>query len=89
MTKCRITTFLLLLVCQLGFVQATISCLSNDGAAVDWWVVLKVPGKINKTGYGYYDSRHVANSIVVYSNPADQRLTALWRTLDQINTRNL
>jgi hypothetical protein len=31
-------------------------CISNKGTDVDWWIVMKVPGIIKKTGYGYFDS---------------------------------
>lgn len=66
-----------------------ISCLNNEGNPVDWWVVLKVPGDINKTGHGYYDSKMTTGRMLVYSNPADHQLTALWRTIDQINNAKM
>jgi hypothetical protein len=27
--------------------MCALSCISNEGVEVDWWVVLKVPGKVN------------------------------------------
>lgn len=32
------------------------NCLNHNGNPVDWWVILKVPPKIGKSGFGYYDS---------------------------------
>ena len=33
-------------------------CLNHLGVEVDWWVILKVPPKIGKSGFGYYDSTY-------------------------------
>lgn len=82
----RILTAAFWLLALVDQALCSISCLNNEGSAVDWWVVLKVPGKINKTGYGYYDSKYSSPKLTVYSNPPDQQFTAMWRTLDQINS---
>jgi hypothetical protein len=58
-----------------------LSCVGNEGQAVDWWVVLKFPGRINQTGFGYYDSRMSTSKLTVYANPPDEQYTAMWRTL--------
>jgi hypothetical protein len=70
-------TFSLLLVP----IMCTLSCVNNEGIEVDWWVVLKFPKKINKTGFGYYDSRMSTDKLTIYMNPPDQQYTAMWRTL--------
>jgi len=51
--------------------------------------VLKVPGIIKQTGFGYYDSQMTIGKFTVYANSADQQYTALWRTLEQINSLGL
>lgn len=33
-------------------------CKNHVGNPVNWWVILKVPPKIGKTGFGYYDSTY-------------------------------
>lgn len=69
--------------------QCATTCINNEGIAVDWWVVLKVPGKLGKTGFGYYDSQTTVAKMGLRTNPPDQQNTALWRTLEQINTAGL
>lgn len=32
------------------------SCMNARGSAVAWWIIMKVPPKIGKIGYAYYDS---------------------------------
>lgn len=66
-----------ILTIVLGFVilameaGAAPTCLTSEGAAVDWWVALKVPGKINRTGFGYYDSTMSTGKVKIYANPVD------------------
>jgi hypothetical protein len=82
-------SILLPVLAVVAIVTAAPTCLTSEGAEVDWWVVLKVPFKINKTGFGYYDSSMSTGKVRIYANPADEPFTALWRTLTQINTLGL
>lgn len=45
-------------LCLLLILSNTLSqrCLGMNGEEVIWWTALKVPPKINKSGYAYYDS---------------------------------
>ena len=64
-------------------------CLNHLGQAVDWWVILKVPPKIGKSGFGYYDSTYSHSSFNYVSLHVDETSTALYNTLQQINTYSL
>ena len=66
-------------------VYCDLGCLNHEGVMIEWWVVLKVPASINKTGYGYIDSRSADSKFTIYANPCDSEFTPLWRTLQQIN----
>lgn len=72
---------LLLLACQ----ALSQSCLNHLGQAVDWWVVLKVPPKIGKSGFGYFDSTYSGSVFNYLTQHADDSSTALFHTLQQIN----
>ena len=50
------TKILLLLVVGLLVLVNCQNCLDANGQPIHWWIVLKVPPKIGKSGYGYYDS---------------------------------
>ena len=56
---------------------------------MEWWVALKVPPKIGKTGFGYYDSTMKGAKFVYYDKKIDIGSTALTRTIDEINAQNL
>lgn len=56
---------------------------------MEWWVALKVPPKIGKTGFGYYDSTMSGGKFVYYDKKIDIGSTALTRTIDEINAQNL
>ena len=77
--------FLLALSC-LAFAQ---TCLKATGEPVQWWVILKVPPKIGKLGYGYYDSTMKTGKFVYYDAKVDLGTTAHTRTIEQINSQNL
>lgn len=49
----------LLIVISLVQTGLSIGCLNHNGQQVDWWVVLKIPPKIGKSGFGYIDSKAV------------------------------
>lgn len=82
MLKCIL---LLSLICTL----LAQSCLKANGEAVAWWVILKVPPKIGRIGYGYYDSTMKTSRFIYYDAKVDVGATAHTKTIDQINTQNL
>lgn len=61
-------------------------CVNHVGAAVDWWVILKVPPKIGTSGFGYYDSTYRTPTFQYIPNFVDNGSTALTLTMLQINT---
>lgn len=65
------------------------SCLGQDGQPVGWWVLLKVPPRINATGYGYYDSRMASPQFLVYDADPDAPDAPLGATLLLINQMGL
>jgi prophage antirepressor-like protein len=65
------------------------SCLKGTGESVQWWVIMKVPPKIGKTGYGYYDSTMKTGKFVYSDSKVDITTTHLTKTVDLINTQNL
>ena len=81
-------TSLFILLIQL-YSAYTQGCLNHLGQAVDWWVVLKVPPKIGKSGFGYYDSTYSHYTFNYVPTHADDAATNLFATLQQINTFSL
>lgn len=75
-----------LLLLVVAWVAAAQTCLKYTGEAVAWWVVLKVPPKIGKTGFGYYDSTMRTGKFVYYDIKVDIGNTALTKTLELINS---
>jgi len=65
------------------------TCLKSTGEGVEWWVILKVPPKIGKVGYGYYDSKMRTGKFIYYDSKVDAGATALTKTLELINNNNL
>lgn len=63
-------------------------CLNHNGNPVSWWAVLKVPPKIGKSGFGYYDSTY-SQLEFQYINAHVDDDSALTRTLLQINADSL
>jgi hypothetical protein len=59
-------------------------CLNNNGVAVDWWVVFKPPGSLGAV-HGYLDPSTKTQITILNTSP-DYPETALYRTLNQINT---
>jgi len=57
------------------------SCVKYTGESVSWWVVMKVPPKIGKTGFGYYDSTMRSGKFNYYDIKVDIGSTALTKTL--------
>lgn len=57
-------------------------CIGQSGSAVEWWVALKVPPKIGKSGFGYYDSTMKTGKFVYHDAKIDVGSTALTRTID-------
>lgn len=74
------------LISRIGFGQR---CLGRNGEEVVWWTVLKVPPKINKTGYAYYDSSIHTGTYIYDAAHVDVGTTPLTRTLLQINKMEL
>lgn len=64
-------------------------CIGINGVEVVWWTALKVPPKINHTGYGYYDSSMNTGTYIYDSSKIDIGLTPLTETLQQINQMDL
>jgi hypothetical protein len=73
-------TFLLTL-----YLTITQDCKNHLGASVNWWVILKVPPKIGKTGFGYYDSTYGSGVFQYIPEHVDEGATALTMTLHQTN----
>jgi len=65
------------------------TCVKATGEAVQWWVIFKVPPKIGKTGYGYYDSTMKTGKFIYSDAKVDLGTTPLTKTFDQINSQNL
>ena len=65
------------------------SCLKSTGEAVQWWVILKVPPKIGKSGYGYFDSTMSTGKFTYFDQKVDLTTTALTKTMGLINTEAL
>ncbi len=64
-------------------------CLNHLGVEVDWWVILKVPPKIGKSGFGYYDSTYRSSVFQYIPEHVDNGSTALTMTMYQINELSL
>lgn len=64
-------------------------CLNHVGSPVDWWVILKVPPKIGKSGFGYYDSTYKSGIFAYIPDHVDEGATGLTMTLHQINSLSL
>lgn len=65
-------------------VTAAQECKNHLGVTVNWWVILKVPPKIGKTGFGYYDSTYGSGVFQYIPEHVDEGATALTMTLHQI-----
>lgn len=76
--------FLLLSFLYLLQVHAD-SCVNHLGANVDWWVILKVPPKIGRSGFGYYDSNYRSGVFAYVPDHVDEGATALTMTLLKVN----
>jgi hypothetical protein len=57
------------------------TCFGQLGTAVEWWLALKVPPKIGKSGFGYYDSTMKTGKFIYYDVKIDIGVTALTRTI--------
>ena len=79
----------ILIACVLLFTAHSQFCLNHLGQKVDWWVMLKVPPKIGKSGFGYFDSSFTHSAFSYESAHADDISTALFKTLSQINDFSL
>jgi len=64
-------------------------CLNHVGSPVDWWVILKVPPKIGKSGFGYYDSTYKSGVFSYIPDHVDEGASGLTMTLHQINSLSL
>lgn len=60
-------------------------CLDANGVPVSWWAILKVPPKIGKSGFGYFDSNSQGYEFKYTGSHVDEK-SALTSTLLQINT---
>lgn len=67
----------LLLIISLAYSQG---CLNAKGTTVAWWVVMKVPPKIGKIGYGYYDSTMKTGKFIYIDAKIDEGNTSLTLT---------
>lgn len=67
----------------------TQACLNHLGSPVDWWVILKVPPKIGKSGFGYYDSTYKSGIFSYIPDHVDEGASGLTMTLLQINSFSL
>lgn len=80
---------LVLALCEI--LVSTQSCISFTGAAVDWFIVLKAPGK-NK-GFGYFDSNMENEGVtkveVVTNRSFIDPGHAVYNTMKQINDLSL
>jgi hypothetical protein len=65
------------------------TCLNAKGEAVSWWVIMKVPPKIGKVGYGYYDSTIKTGKFSYIDAKVDVGDTPLTRTENLINSMKL
>lgn len=79
------------LVALLTVLVSSQTCLSNRGAAVEWFVVLKAPGP--RGGFGYYDSSMdragVKQPDVIKGKSFIEPGFAVWNTFKQINDQHL
>lgn len=82
-------TLLACIVLQLVIGALSQYCLNSQGQIVDWWVILKVPPKIGSSGFGYMDSTSTGSVFTYMKMHADDPSTALYNTLNQINTFSL
>lgn len=57
------------------------SCLKANGEPVQWWVILKVPPKIGRLGFGYYDSTMKTGKFIYYDAKVDVETTAHTKTI--------
>lgn len=78
----------LVLLLSLITLSACQPCLDNNGNPVNWWVKLLFPGSV-PGGYAYLDSTFAAPSFVIYQPEPDSPGSAMYNTLNQINTMGL
>ena len=81
LTKLIVITLIALLHAQ--------TCIGQSGTPVEWWVALKVPPKIGKSGFGYYDSTMKSGRFVYHDVKIDIGTTALTRTIEHLNGQAL
>lgn len=74
-----------LFMCLLVYYALSEVCKNHLGTPVEWWVILKVPPKIGKSGFGYYDSTYKSGVFQYIPDHVDEGATALTMTLHQIN----
>lgn len=80
----------LLLILLTTFIAAhSQTCLNHKAEPVAWWVIIKVPPKVGKVGYGYYDSTMKTSKFIYYDSKVDSTNTPLTHTELQINSQNL
>jgi hypothetical protein len=78
----------LILLTLLLAVTLSQTCIGQSGSPVEWWVALKVPPKIGKTGFGYYDSTMRTGKFVYHDAKIDVGVTALTKTIEALNSQN-
>jgi len=78
-----------LILFSLLYASLAQSCLKANGEVVQWWVILKVPPKVGRIGFGYYDSTIKTGRFIYQDAKVDVGTTAHTKTIDQINTQNL
>lgn len=61
------------------------NCVNHLGLNVDWWVILKVPPKIGRSGFGYYDSTYRSGVFAYVPDHVDEGATALTMTMHRVN----
>jgi hypothetical protein len=72
-----------------AFLSFSQTCLKSTGEPIEWWIILKVPPKIGKSGYAYYDSTMKTGKFIYHDVKVDLGNTPLTRTLNLINSNNL
>jgi len=74
------------------FVQiasADLDCLSSSGTSVGWWSAIKLPESVGTSRHLYYDAADDTagnNAFKVIKSYVDDEKTALYKTLDQLNS---
>mgnify|MGYP000904092074 FL=1 len=66
-----------------------LDCLDSSGHSIAWWAKIKLPGNLHTAAHLYYDARDdsaKSQNFKAFSKSVDDAGTALYRTLDQLNS---